>query len=55
LILQVNRHDVQSPADVQRELGGVPEGQDALVLVWSRGGSTFLVMHAAQAQPSQGE
>lgn len=55
VILQVNRHDVQSPADVQRELGGVPEGQDALVLVWSRGGSTFLVMHAAQAQPSQGE
>ena len=55
VLLQVNRHDVQSPADVQRELGGVPAGKDALVLVWSRGGSTFLVMHATQSQPSQGE
>lgn len=56
VILQVNRHDVQSPADVQRELGSVPQGQDALVLVWSRGGSSFLVMHAAESQPgSQGE
>ncbi len=55
VILQVNRHDVQSPADVQRELGSVPQGQDALVLVWSRGGSSFLVMHATEGQPSQGE
>jgi serine protease Do len=55
VIVQVNRHDVQSPADVQRELGAVPQGQDALVLVWSRGGSTFLVMHATESQPSQGE
>jgi serine protease Do len=55
VLLQVNRHDVQSPADVQRELGGIPAGKDALVLVWSRGGSTFLVMHATEGQPSQGE
>jgi len=55
VLLQINRHDVQSPADVQRELGGVPAGKDALVLVWSRGGSTFLVMHATESQPSQGE
>ncbi|HEY6305122.1 MAG TPA: Do family serine endopeptidase [Candidatus Angelobacter sp.] len=55
VILQVNRHDVQSPVDVQHELGSVPQGQDALVLVWSRGGSSFLVMHATEGQPSQGE
>lgn len=55
VILQVNRHDVQSPAEVQHELGSVPEGQDALILVWSRGGSSFLVMHAAEGQPSQGD
>jgi serine protease Do len=55
VILQVNRHDVQSPAEVQHELGSVPQGQDALVLVWSRGGSSFLVMHATESQPSQGE
>jgi hypothetical protein len=26
----------------------VPTGQDALVLVWSNGGSTFRVLHPAQ-------
>jgi serine protease Do len=55
VILQVNRRDVQSSAEVQHELASVPQGQDALVLVWSRGGSSFLVMHAAENQPSQGE
>jgi serine protease Do len=55
VILEVNRHGVQSPADVQHELGSVPQGQDALVLIWSRGGSSFLVMHAAEGQQSQGE
>jgi serine protease Do len=55
VILQINRHDVQSPSEVQRELSSVPQGQDALVLVWSRGGSSFLVMHATEGQASQGE
>jgi serine protease Do len=55
VILQVNRHDVQSASEVQHELGSVPQGQDALVLIWSRGGSSFLVMHATEGQPSQGE
>lgn len=55
VILEVNRHGVQSPADVQHELGSVPQGQDALVLIWSRGGSSFLVMHATEGQQSQGE
>jgi hypothetical protein len=27
-------------------LGSVPKGQDALLLVWSTGGSTFRVLHA---------
>lgn len=52
VIQQVNRQPVSSAADVQRDLGNVPQGKDALVLVWSNGGSTFLVMHAAEAQPS---
>jgi hypothetical protein len=47
---------LQSAKDVQSELGGVAEGQDALLLVWTRGGSTFIVLHAAQAQQEgQGE
>jgi serine protease Do len=53
VIVEVNRHKVQSASDVQRELGGVAQDQDALVLVWTRGGSTFVVMHAAEAQQGQ--
>ena len=56
VILEVNRHNVQSVADVQQQLGGVPPGQDALVLVWTNGGSSFVVMHASEGQQSgQGE
>jgi len=33
---------------VAQELSSVPNGQDALVLVWSNGGSTYRVLHPAQ-------
>jgi serine protease Do len=46
VIVQVNRHDVQSAADVQKALADVPKGQDALLLIWSNGGSSFRVLHA---------
>jgi serine protease Do len=56
VIEEVDRRPVQNPADVQKELGAVPQGKDALVLVWSNGGSTFRVLHAPEAgQSSQGE
>jgi len=56
VILEVNRHTVQSVGDVQQQLNSVPQGQDALVLIWTGGGSNFLVMHASEGQPSgQGE
>jgi len=48
VIMEVNRHAVKSAADVVQALSGVPSGQDALVLVWSNGGSTFRVLHPAQ-------
>ena len=48
VILEVNRHSVQSAADASRELGKVGQGQDALVLVWSNGGNTFRVLHPSQ-------
>jgi serine protease Do len=48
VILSVNRHDVQSVADVQKNLGSVPKGQDALLLVWSNGGNTFRVLHSSE-------
>ncbi len=49
IILEVNRHKVQSASDVQQALGNVAKGQDALLLVWSRGGNTFRVLHAPDA------
>jgi serine protease Do len=48
VILEVNRHSVQSASDAARELGKVDQGQDALVLVWSNGGNTFRVLHPTQ-------
>lgn len=53
VILEVNRKPVQSAEDVKRELGNVPSGKDAMVLVWSNGGSSFRVMHAAE--PGSGQ
>jgi serine protease Do len=46
VILEVNRHAVQNTADVRRALESVPAGQDAMLLIWSKGGSTFRVLHA---------
>jgi serine protease Do len=51
VIVEVNRHPVQTSADVQKALSAVPDGQDALVLVWSGGGTTFRVLHATAASP----
>ncbi len=48
VIVQVNRKDVQSAAEVREALGNVPKGQDALLLVWSGGGNTFRVLHAPE-------
>jgi serine protease Do len=48
VIVQVNRHDVQSASDVQQALASVRKGKDALILVWSNGGNTFRVLHAPE-------
>jgi serine protease Do len=54
VIVEVDRKPVQSAADVQKALSSVPKGQDALVLVWSNGGSSFRVLHAAQDNGNSG-
>ncbi len=46
VIQSVNRQQTPSAADVQKALASVPKGQDAMVLVWGNGGSTFRVLHA---------
>jgi len=53
VIEEINRHPVTSVADAQRELSSIPKGQDVMLLVWSNGGSTFLVMHPGETAPSQ--
>jgi len=46
VIEQVNHQDMQSAQDVQQALSKIANGQDALVLVWGNGGSTFRVLHS---------
>jgi serine protease Do len=48
IILEVNRHKVQSASDVQQALSKVTKGEDALLLVWSNGGNTFRVLHSPE-------
>ncbi|MGB8768407.1 MAG: Do family serine endopeptidase [Candidatus Korobacteraceae bacterium] len=48
VIMGVNRHQTKSASDVQKALASVPKGQDALVLIWTNGGSTFRVLHSPQ-------
>jgi serine protease Do len=48
VIVEVNRKPVASAADVRQALSSVPKGEDALVLIWSHGGSTFRVLHPTQ-------
>ena len=48
IILEVNRHKVQSASDVKDALSKIAKGEDALLLVWSNGGNTFRVLHAPE-------
>jgi serine protease Do len=48
VITEVNRHTVQSAADVEKALSSVPKDDDVLVLVWSNAGSTFRVLHPSE-------
>ena len=40
VILEVNRHPVQSPDSFVSEVHSVPAGKDILLLVWSNGGAS---------------
>src|SRR5258708_22161977 len=37
VIMEVNRHPVQSADDVRKQLAGVEKDGDALVLIWTNG------------------
>jgi serine protease Do len=45
VIVSVNRKPTPNASDVAQQLSSVPAGQDALVLVWTDGGTTFRVLH----------
>jgi len=49
VIQSVNRQRTASAAEVQKALANVPQGQDAMVLVWGNGGSTFRVLHSTSS------
>jgi serine protease Do len=48
VIVEINRRAVKSDSDAADQLRSIPKGQDALVLVWSNGGSTYRVLHPNQ-------
>jgi len=45
VILEVNRHPVTSADKFVSEVHAAPAGKDILLLVWSRGGATYRVLH----------
>ena len=49
VILEVNRHPVANADKFVSEVHSVPAGKDILLLVWSRGGTTYRVVHTDQA------
>jgi len=49
IIQSVNRQQTPTAAEVQKALANVPQGQDAMVLIWGNGGSTFRVLHGTSS------
>jgi serine protease Do len=52
IILEVNRKPVQDVENFADQVHNAPAGKDVLLLVWSRGGTTYRVVHAAQDKES---
>ena len=48
IILEVNRHPVQNADSFASQVHSAPAGKDILLLVWSRGGATYRVVHAGE-------
>jgi serine protease Do len=49
VILEVNRHSVENADKFASEVHSLPAGKDVLLLVWSRGGTSYRVVHPAQS------
>ncbi len=48
VILEVDRHPVESADNFVNQVHSVPNGKDILLLVWSHGGTTYRVLHPDQ-------
>jgi serine protease Do len=48
VIVQVDRHDVDSASQAVASVRSVPAGHDVLLLVWSNGGESYRVLHPDQ-------
>jgi serine protease Do len=49
VIQEVNRHPVQNAEAFASQVHSVPAGKDILLLVWSRGGATYRIVHTDQS------
>jgi len=49
VILEVNRHPVANAESFANQVHSTPAGKDILLLVWSRGGTTYRVVHTDQS------
>ncbi|HEY6490272.1 MAG: Do family serine endopeptidase [Terracidiphilus sp.] len=49
VILEVDRHAVESADNFVDQVHAAPAGKDILLLVWSHGGATYRVLHADQS------
>jgi len=48
IIVQVNRHDIDSANQAVTSVRAIPSGQDVLLLVWSKGGTSYRIVHQDQ-------
>lgn len=54
VILEVDRKPVTSAENFANEVHAAPAGKDILVLVWSKGGTTFRVLHPESSSQQNG-
>jgi serine protease Do len=54
IILEVNRHAITSAEKFVSEVHAAPAGKDILLLVWSRGGATYRVVHTDASSQNNG-
>ncbi len=54
VILEVNRHAVESADNFVSQVHSVPAGKDILLLVWSHGGASYRVVHPDQDDTDNG-